>query len=93
MDYPRWALALIASAALAKESKPIATQVGEAMQPAAEAYGNTMTRLASEFFAGSKGVMGEAARANLKSPRPTRTRSQSWGSTHLEGMHQSWECH
>ena len=66
MDYPRWALALIASAALAKESKPIATQVGEAMQPAAEAYGNTMTRLVNEFFAGSKGVMGEAARANLK---------------------------
>lgn len=60
------ALALIASPALAEESKPIATQVGEAMQPAAEAYGNTMTRLVNEFFAGSKGVMGEAARANLK---------------------------
>jgi hypothetical protein len=25
-----------------------------------------MTRLVNEFFAGSKGVMGEAARANLK---------------------------
>ncbi len=60
------ALTLIASPALAEESKPIATQVGEAMQPAAEAYGNTMTRLVNEFFAGSKGVMGEAARANLK---------------------------
>lgn len=60
------ALALVASAILAEESKPIATQVGEAMQPAAEAYGNTMTRLVNEFFAGSKGVMGEAARANLK---------------------------
>ncbi|HCW96032.1 hypothetical protein QX25_12065 [Stutzerimonas stutzeri] len=60
------ALALIASPALAEESKPIATQVGEAMQPAAEACGNTMTRLVNEFFAGSKGVMGEAARANLK---------------------------
>lgn len=60
------ALALIASPALAEESKPIATQVGEAMQPAAEAYGNTMTRLVNEFFAGSKGVMGDAARSNLK---------------------------
>ncbi len=60
------ALALIASPALAEESKPIATQVGEAMQPAAEAYGNTMTRLVNEFFAGSKGVMGDAARTNLK---------------------------
>ncbi|AWT09173.1 hypothetical protein DM292_02545 [Stutzerimonas frequens] len=60
------ALALVASPILAEESKPIATQVGEAMQPAAEAYGNTMTRLVNEFFAGSKGVMGEAARANLK---------------------------
>lgn len=60
------ALALVTSPALAEESKPIATQVGEAMQPAAEAYSNTMTRLVNEFFAGSKGVMGEAARANLK---------------------------
>ncbi len=60
------ALALVASPILAEEPKPIATQVGEAMQPAAEAYGNTMTRLVNEFFAGSKGVMGEAARANLK---------------------------
>lgn len=60
------ALALVASPILAEESKPIATQVGEAMQPAAEAYGTTMTRLVNEFFAGSKGVMGEAARANLK---------------------------
>tara|TARA_Y100000815_G_scaffold179957_1_gene163956 strand:+ start:664 stop:993 length:330 start_codon:yes stop_codon:yes gene_type:complete len=61
------ALALASSPALADESKPIATQVGDAMRPAAEAYGNTMTRLVHEFFAGSKGVMGEAARANLKS--------------------------
>ncbi|MDT3710913.1 MAG: hypothetical protein ROZ65_12405 [Pseudomonadaceae bacterium] len=60
------ALALVASPALAEESKPIATQVGEAMRPAAEAYGNTMTRLVNEYFAGSKGVLGEAARANLK---------------------------
>lgn len=49
-----------------KPTKPIATQVGDAMRPAAEAYGNTMTRLVNEFLAGSKGVMGEAARANLK---------------------------
>lgn len=32
------ALALVASPILAEESKPIATQVGEAMQPATEAY-------------------------------------------------------
>lgn len=60
------ALAVASSPALADESKPIATQVGDAMRPAAEAYGSTMTRLVHEFFAGSEGVMGEAARANLK---------------------------
>lgn len=60
------ALALVASPILAEESKPIATQVGDAMRPAAEAYSNTMTRLVNEYFAGSKGVLGEAARANLK---------------------------
>lgn len=43
------ALALAASPILAEESKPIATQVGDAMRPAAEAYGNTMTRLVHEF--------------------------------------------
>lgn len=60
------ALVLIASPALAEESKPIATQVGEAMRPAAEAYGKGMQQLVNEFFAGSKGPMGEAARASLK---------------------------
>jgi len=60
------ALALVASPPLAEESKPIATQVGDAMRPATEAYSNTMTRLVNEYFAGSKGVLGEAARANLK---------------------------
>lgn len=60
------ALALVASPALAEESKPIATQVGDAMRPAAEAYGRGVQQLVNEFFAGSKGPMGEAARANLK---------------------------
>ena len=60
------ALALAASPALAEESKPIATQVGEAMRPAAEAYGKGVQKLVNELFAGTKGPMGEAARANLK---------------------------
>ncbi|MCQ4243385.1 hypothetical protein [Stutzerimonas stutzeri] len=60
------ALALVSTSALAEESKPIGTQVGDAMRPAAEAYSNTMTRLINELFTGSKGPMGEAARANLK---------------------------
>lgn len=30
------------------------SEVGDAMRPAAEAYGNTMTHLVNEFFAGSK---------------------------------------
>lgn len=59
-------LALAASPALAEESKPIATQVGDAIRPAAEAYSKTMNRLVSELFAGSNSPMGEAARANLK---------------------------
>lgn len=60
------ALAIIAIPALAEESQPIATQIGDAMRPAAEAYGNGMQKLVNELFAGSKGPMGEAARANLK---------------------------
>lgn len=61
------ALALATSPALAEESKPVATQIGEAMRPAAEAYGKTMNRLVNEYMAGaSKGPLGDAARANLK---------------------------
>ena len=61
------ALTLAASPALAEESKPIATQIGEAVRPAAEAYGKTMNRLVNEYMAGaSKGPLGDAARANLK---------------------------
>ncbi|MDN5505172.1 MAG: hypothetical protein L0H10_15355 [Comamonas sp.] len=61
------ALALATSPILAEESKPVATQIGEAMRPAAEAYGKTMNRLVNEYMAGaSKGPLGDAARANLK---------------------------
>jgi hypothetical protein len=59
------ALALASSPALAEESKPVATQVGDALRPAAEAYSKTVDKLVNELFAGSKGPMGEAARANL----------------------------
>lgn len=59
-------LALASSPALAEESKPVTTQVGDALHPVAEAYGKTVNTLVNEFFAGSKGPMGEAARANLK---------------------------
>lgn len=59
-------LALVSSTAFAEEPKPVATQVGDALRPAAEAYGKAVDTLVNEFFAGSKGPMGEAARANLK---------------------------
>lgn len=39
------ALALAASPALTEESKSIATQVGDAIRPAAEAYGKGMQKL------------------------------------------------
>lgn len=60
-------LVLTSSPALAEESKPIATQVGDALRPVAEAYSNTVDKLVNELFAGSKGPMGEATRANIKS--------------------------
>jgi hypothetical protein len=60
------ALAIASSPTLAEESKPVATQVGDAMRPAAEAYGKTVNKLVNEFFAGSKGPMGQAARTNMK---------------------------
>ncbi|MDX1766312.1 MAG: hypothetical protein R3313_05170 [Candidatus Saccharimonadales bacterium] len=61
------ALVITSSPTLAEESKPVATQVGDALRPAAEAYGKTVNTLVNEFLAGSKGPMGQAARANIKS--------------------------
>lgn len=72
------ALAIAATPAIAEEPKPIATQVGDAMRPAAEAYGKGMQKLVNEFFAGSEGPMGEAARANLKA-QDKREREESRG--------------
>ena len=60
------ALALVSSTAFAEESKPVATQVGDAVRPVAEAYSKGVQRIVHEFFAGSEGTLGEAARANLK---------------------------
>lgn len=59
-------ITLAAGPALAEESKPVATQIGDAIRPAAEAYSKTMNRLVSELFAGSNSPMGKAAYANLK---------------------------
>jgi hypothetical protein len=58
--------ALVTGPALAEESKPVATQVGEAVAPVAEGVGNTMTRIITEFMAGGNGMLAEGARANLK---------------------------
>lgn len=58
------ALALAASPALTEESKSIATQVGDAIRPAAEAYGKGMQKLVNELFAGSKAPWA-------KPPEPT----------------------
>lgn len=52
-------VALASSPALAEESKPVATQVGDALRPAAEAYGKTVDKLVNELFAGSKGPMAK----------------------------------
>ncbi|MDC7827548.1 hypothetical protein PQS90_20570 [Pseudomonas sp. BLCC-B13] len=59
------ALAIAACPALAEESKPLATEVGEAVTPAAEEFSKTMNRVVNQYFAGTKGMMGDAARANL----------------------------
>ncbi len=56
------ALGPFASPALTEDSQPTATQVGDAMRPAAEAYSKAVSRWTDEFFAGSKGMLGDAAR-------------------------------
>ncbi|WP_271103995.1 hypothetical protein [Pseudomonas tohonis] len=57
------ALALPSSA---DDSKPLATQAGEAVQPYAKQIGHAIDRTVMEFFASSDGPMGDAARSNLK---------------------------
>ncbi|HGM4979687.1 TPA: hypothetical protein ACKP3D_005806 [Pseudomonas aeruginosa] len=52
--------------AYAEESKPLATQAGEATAPIAEAIGSRFSRIMTEFMAGTDGMVGDAARKNLK---------------------------
>ncbi|HBN8048181.1 hypothetical protein [Pseudomonas aeruginosa] len=52
--------------AYAEESKPLATQAGEAKAPIAEAIGSGFSRIVTEFMAGTDGMVGDAARKNLK---------------------------
>lgn len=79
-------LARASSPALAEESKPAATHAGDAIRPAAEAYGKTVDKLVSKFFAGSKAPIADA-----ENPGSTRTRSQSRGAEHHEGTHPTRE--
>lgn len=48
--------------AYAEESKPLATQAGEATAPIAEAIGSGFSRIVTEFMAGTDGMVGDAAR-------------------------------
>lgn len=63
-------------------------QVGEAMRPAAEAYGKTINRLVNEHMAGaSKGPLGDAARANLKAQDQREREANRGEEAYHEGMH------
>lgn len=59
-------LASLALPSSADDSKPLATQAGEAVQPYAKQIGHAIDRTVMEFFAGEDGLMGDAARSNLK---------------------------
>ncbi|HBO5228617.1 TPA: hypothetical protein NIG89_005670 [Pseudomonas aeruginosa] len=50
----------------AEEPKPLATQAGEATAAIAEAIGSGFSRIVTEFMAGTDGMVGDAARKNLK---------------------------
>lgn len=59
-------LLLMLSAPLAADvQKPIATQVGEAMQPATKAISRSVNNTVLEFMAGSEGPLGQGARSAL----------------------------
>jgi len=58
-------LALCGSAD-AEDPKPLATQAAEATAPAARSIGSGINRITTEFLAGTDGLLGEGARANLK---------------------------
>ncbi|MCY1544899.1 hypothetical protein D9M68_808090 [compost metagenome] len=59
-------LAAIALPSAADEAKPLATQAGEAIQPYAKQFGEALDRTVKEFFAGTEGPMGDAARDSLQ---------------------------
>lgn len=60
-------LTAIAQQSIASESKPLATQAAEAIQPYAKKLGDAVDQTVHEFFAGTDGPLGDAARSNLQS--------------------------
>lgn len=62
-------LLLLIGAPLAAEErqKPIATQVGEAIQPAAQAISRSVNNTVLEYMAASEGPLGRGARTALES--------------------------
>ncbi|GGI91614.1 hypothetical protein [Halopseudomonas pertucinogena] len=62
-------LLLLIGAPLAAEErqKPIATQVGEAIQPAAQAISRSVNNTVLEYMAASEGPLGQGARTALES--------------------------
>ena len=61
-----FALLVLAAPAFAEEEKPVATQAAEAITPYAEAVSKGISRSVTEFMAGGKGPIAEAARSRLK---------------------------
>ncbi|WP_036994313.1 hypothetical protein [Metapseudomonas furukawaii] len=59
-------LAAVAQESLAAESKPLATEAAEAIQPYAKRFGEAVDQTVNEFFAGTDGPLGDAARSNLQ---------------------------
>ncbi|BAN50574.1 hypothetical protein [Metapseudomonas resinovorans] len=60
-------LTATAQQSFASESKPLATQAAEAIQPYAKKFGEAVDQTVHGFFAGTDGPLGDAARSNLQS--------------------------
>lgn len=83
------AIAVMAASSTIHAEEPIATQIGRAIDPIAEKAGKAVHQTTLEYFAGTKGMLGDGARQALKEQQRAEQRNQI-GNTNI--IHSLRDC-
>jgi hypothetical protein len=70
------AIAVLATSSTIHAEEPIATQAGRAIDPIAQKAGKAIHQTTLEYFAGTKGMLGDGAREALKQQQRSAQQNQ-----------------